>query len=178
MEFQLSRCVNEKEHADEEVLYKHWHYYRENEQWVLLPHPKEILPHTITLHPPNFTCFLTPWGDKHSPFLRLTNILPSDRNKLNLDSSLKWAIFHCSSVYTICSLAKSRRTFWFFFEIKVLRHGIRATIFSLFNLRETVFLEIGFPVYSQNAREVDVAVSKRFFNDILTIIRSSHLVVI
>ena len=51
---------------------------------------------------------------------------------------------------------------------------MRATNFSLFHLRETVFLEIGFPVCSENAREIDVAVSK----DILTIIRSSCLVVI
>ena len=76
------------------------------------------------------------------------------------------------------SVAKSIRTFWFFFEIKYLRHGIRATNFSLFNLRKTVSLEIGFPVCTQNAREIDVAVSKRSFKDILTIIRSSRLVVI
>ena len=50
--------------------------------------------------------------------------------------------------------------------------------FSLFNLRETVFLEIDFPVSSQNKLEIDVAVSKRSFKDILTIIRSSRLVVI
>ena len=94
--------------------------------------------------PPNFTVFLTHWGDKRSSFLRLTNHLPSDPNKLNLDSSLKWTIFHCSSIHTICSVVKWRRNFWFFFEIKGLRHGIQAPNFSLFNLRETVFLEIGF----------------------------------
>ena len=47
--------------------------------------------------------------------------------------------------------------------------------FFLINLREIVFLEIGFPLCSQNAREIDVAVSKLSFKDILTIIRSSHL---
>ena len=50
--------------------------------------------------------------------------------------------------------------------------------FPLFNLQETVFLEIGFHVCSQNTREIDVAVSKRSFKDILTIILSSRLVVI
>ena len=39
------------------------------------------------------------------------------------------------------------------FEIKGLRHGIRATNFSVFILRETVFSEIGFSVCSQNARK-------------------------
>ena len=127
---------------------------------------------------PNFIVFLMHWKAKRSPFLRLTNLFPSDPNKLNLDSSLKWIIFHCSSVHRICSVAKSRRTFWFFFEIQGLRHRIRASNFSLFNLQETVFLEICFPVCSQNAREIDVAVSKLSFKDILTIIRSFCLVVI
>ena len=113
--------------------------------------------------PPNFTVFLTHWGGNCSPFLCLTNLLPSDPNKLNFGPSLKWTIFHCSSVHRICSVAKSRRTFWFFFEIKGLQQGIRVTNFSLFNLRETVFLEIGFPVCSQNTWEIDVAVSKRSF---------------
>ena len=128
--------------------------------------------------PPNFTVFLTHWGDKRSPFLRLTDLLPSDLNKLNLDSSLKWTIFHCSSVHRRCSVAKSRRTFWFFFKIKGLWHGIWATNFSLFILRETVFLEIGFPVCSQNAREKDVTVLKWSFKDVLTIIWFSRSVVI
>ena len=44
--------------------------------------------------------------------------------------------------------------------------------------KQFFFLEIGFPICSQNAREIDVAVSKRSFKDILTIIRSSSLVVI
>ena len=136
-------------------------------------------------HPPHyyaplqFSVFLTHWGDKRSPFLRLTNLLPSDPNKLNLDSSLKWTIFHCSSVHRICSAAKSRRTVRFFFEIKGLWHWIRATNFSLFNLRERFFfLESGFTVCSQNAQEIVVAVSKQSFKDILTIIRPSRLVVI
>ena len=103
--------------------------------------------------PPNFIVFLTHCRDKRSPFLSHTNLLPSDPNKLHIDSSLKWTIFHCSSVHQICSVAKSRRTFRFFFEIKGLRSVIRATNFSLFNLRETVFLEIRFSVCSQNARK-------------------------
>ena len=137
---------------------------------------EEIIPHTITLPLSNFTVFLTHWGDKCSSFLRLTNLLSWDT--LNLDSSPKWNIFYCSSVHRICSVAKSRRTIWFFFEMKGLRHGIQATNFSLFNQRETVFLEIGLPVCSQNVWERDVVVSKRSFKDILTIIRSSHLLVI
>ena len=55
-------------------------------------------------------------------------------------------------------MAKSRQTFRFFLEIKGFQYEIQATIFSLFNLRETVNQEIGFPVDSQNAREIDVAV--------------------
>ena len=69
--------------------------------------------------PPNLTVFLTHWGDKRSPFLRHTNLLPSDRNKLNLDSSQKWTIFHCSSVYTICFVTKPRQSFWFSLKSKV-----------------------------------------------------------
>ena len=139
---------------------------------------EEIIPHTIMIPTPNYTVFLTYWEDKHSPFLHLTNHLLSDSNKLNLDSSLKWTIFHCSSVHKICSVTKSGQTFWFFFEIKGLRHGIRDTNFSLFNQQETVFIEIDFPVCSQNAQHIDVAVLKQSFKDILTIILSSHLVVI
>ena len=136
-------------------------------------------------HPPlyyvpplNFTVFFRHSGDKRTPFIRLSNLLPSGPNKLNLDSSLKWTIFHCSSVHRICSVAKLKGTFWFFFAIKGLPHGIQATNFSLLNLQETVFLEIGFPVCLQNAREIDVAASKRSFTDFLTLIRSSRLVVI
>ena len=139
---------------------------------------EEIVPYTITFLPPNFTVFLTHWGEKRFPALRFTNHLPSDPNKLNLDSSLKWTIFHCSSLHRICSVAKSRRTFWFFFKINGLQHGIRATTFSLSNQREKGFLEIGFPVCSKNAREIDVAVSRLSIEDILIIIRSSHLVVL
>ena len=115
-------------------------------------------------------------------FIKLTLILPwkriSDPNKLNLDSSLKWTIFYCSFVHRICSVPKLRGTVWFFFDIKGLQHGIQATNFSLFDLRETVFLEIGLLVCSQNSREIDVAVSKQSFKDILTIIWSSSMVVI
>ena len=87
--------------------------------------------------------------------------------------------FHCSSVHSICSVAKSRWTFWFFlFLNERFATWNQATNFSLFNLRETVVLEIGFPVSSQNVQEIDVAVLKWSFKDILTIIQSSCLVVI
>ena len=89
-------------------------------------------PHTITLPHPNFTVFL----DQRSPFLRLTNLLPLDPNKLNLHSSLKWTIFHCSSDQ--CGEVKTNLLI--FFEIKSLWQGIWATNFSLFNLRETDWL--------------------------------------
>ena len=172
----MSLCVNEEEHAGEEVIYKHWHqYYNENEQWFLLTQKKSP-PHNYP--PPDFTVFFTHWEDNNSPFLLLTNLLQSDLNKLNLDSLLKWTIFYCSPVHTICSLAKSKQTFWFFFEIKGLRHGIRATNFSLFNLQETVFLKTGFPFYLQNTQEIKVAVLKRSFKTNLTIIWSSGLEVI
>ena len=126
----------------------------------------------------NFIIFLTNWGDKGSSFLHLPNLLPSDSNNLNLDSSLKWSIFHHSSFHRICSVTKSIWTIWFFFEIKGLQYGIQATNFSLFNPQETVFLNIGFCVCSLNAREIDIALYKRSFKDILIITRSSRLVVI
>ena len=65
-----------------------------------------------------------------------------------------------------------------FFKLKVCDMKSESLIFYLFYLRETVFLEIGFPVCSQNVQEIDVAVSKRSFKDILTIIWSSRMVVI
>ena len=139
------------------------------------PTPIEgIIPPPLRL-PPNFTVFLSHWGDKRSPFSHLTNLLPSEPNNLNLDSSLKWTIFHCSSVHRICSVAKSRRAFWFF---KGLQHEIRATNFPYLTYEKQFFLEISFPVCSQNSREINVAVSKQSFKDILTIIWSSCLVVI
>ena len=131
-------------------------------------------PHTIELPPPNFIVFLTHWGDKCSPFLHLTNLLPSDPNKWNLDLSLTWTIASLSARYALWRSQNEP----FDFYLKGLRHGIWATNFFLFNLRETVFLEIGFPVCSQNGREIDIVVLKRSFKDILTIIRSSRFVVI
>ena len=128
--------------------------------------------------PPNSTIFLTHWGEKRSSFLCLTNLLPSDPKNLNLDWSLKWTIFHCSFVHRICSVAKSRRTFWFSLKSKVCDMESKPLIFPYLNLWERVFQEIDFPVCSQNAREIYVAISKRSFKDILKIIRSSRLVVI
>ena len=38
-------------------------------KWTVGSTPaEEIIPHTITLSPPNFKVFLTHWGDKRSPF--------------------------------------------------------------------------------------------------------------
>ena len=145
-----------------------------NKKWALL---KKSSP--TPLRPPSkFHSFLN--ALRRLAFSIFTSYKPlTIRSKqVEFISSLKWTVFHCSSVHTICSVAKSRRTFWFFFEIKSLRHGVWATNFSLFNLRETVFLEIGFPVCSRNEREIDVAISKRSFKDILAIITSSRLVVI
>ena len=51
-------------------------------------------------------------------------------------------------------------------------------IFPYLTNEKQFFKRFGFPVCSQNAREIDGAVSKRSFKDILTIIRSSRLVVI
>ena len=136
---------------------------------------EEIIPHIITL-PLQFSWCIEEISVLY--FYILQTSYHQILNKLNLDSSLKWTIFHCSSVHTICSVAKSRWTFWFFFAIKGLRHGIWATNFSLFNLRETVFLEIGFPVCSQNAWEIDIAVLKqsfkRHFNNHLILPFGSH----
>ena len=52
------------------------------------------------------------------------------------------------------------------FKSKVYDMEFDPLIFSFFNIRETVFLEIGFPVFSQNAREINVAAWKRSFKDI------------
>ena len=134
---------------------------------VSYSHRRNHSPHHYAL-PLNFTVFLR---HECSQFLRLTNLLISD-------SSQKRTIFHCSSVYRICSVVKPRETFWFFFEIKGLQHGIRGTSFSLFNLRETVFLDSDIPVRTQNVLEIEVPLSKRTLKDILTIIRFSRLVVI
>ena len=51
---------------------------RENEQWVLLP-LKKLSP--TSLRPHQISVFLTHSGDKRYPFLRLTNLLPSDGKK-------------------------------------------------------------------------------------------------
>ena len=128
---------------------------------------EESTPPTITLPPPNFTVFLMHWGDKCFPFLRLKNLLPSDPNKLNLDSSLKWTIFHCSSVQTICSVAKSRQNFLFCFEIKGLW-----LIFPYLTYEKQFFKRLAFLF----AHKMHIAVSKRSFKDILTIIQSSLVI--
>ena len=130
-------------------------------------------PHHYALCP-NFTVFKTDWVVKHSSFLRRTNLLPSDPKKLNLDSSLKWNIFHCSCVHRMRSVAKSRRTFWFFFEIKGCNLESIPLIFPYMTYEKLFFLRLTFPF----AHKMDVAVSLRSFKDILTISQSSSLVVI
>ena len=56
----------------------------------------EIMPNTITLPPPNLTLFLVHRGECHSLGLHRTNLLPSQPNRLNFDSSLKWTQSHWS----------------------------------------------------------------------------------
>ncbi|KAJ8878794.1 hypothetical protein PR048_019380 [Dryococelus australis] len=56
-------------------------------------------PHTITLPPPNFLVGTIHSGRSRSPGRRHTHARPSDRNNLNLDSSLYRTDFHCSSVH-------------------------------------------------------------------------------
>ena len=154
MEFQKSFWVNEEDYAGKEFLYKTEASILPWKQNMGPTPADEIIPYIITLPLPNFTVFLRHWGDKHFPFLRLTNPFPSDTNKLNLDSSLKWTAFHCSSVPPGCAMWQSQdEPFHFSLESKVFRHGIRAINLSLFNLWEAAFQDIGFRICSQNVQE-------------------------
>ena len=56
---------------------------------------------TITLPPPNLNPLLVHWGESHSLGMRRRNLLPSQLNRLNFDSSLKWTQSHCSSIHMI-----------------------------------------------------------------------------
>ena len=103
----------------------------------------------------------------------LTNILPSDPNKLNLDS------------YSTVPLSTGYALWWsqdehldFSLKSKVCDMESELLIFPYLTYEKQFFLVIGFPVCTQNAQEIKVAVLKWYFKDILTIIRSSCLVVI
>ena len=138
---------------------------------------EEIIPNTITLPPPNFTVFLTHFEEISIPYF--TSYKPftigSKQVEFRFIAKLNPIPLILCPHDMLCGEVETNLLI--FFEIKSLRHRNRATNFSLFNLWETVFLEIGFPVWSQNAWEID-AVLKWSFEDILTIIRSSRLGVI
>ena len=74
----------------------------------------EIIPNTITLPPPNLTLLLVHCGEYRSLGLRRINFLPSQPNRLNFDSLLKWSKSNCSSVYTTCSVANFSRLIFSF----------------------------------------------------------------
>ena len=135
---------------------------------------EEIIPHHYA-PPPNFTVFLTHWGDKRSSFF----VLPSDPNKLNLDSSLKGTIFHCSSLLTIYALRRSQdEPFDFSLKSIVCNMESEPLIFPYLNYEKPFFWWLAFLFAHKNAREIDFAVLKRSFKDVLTIIRYSRLVLI
>ena len=77
---------------------------------------------------PNFS-FLERIEENSDPYFYM--LQTSYQNKWNLDSSLKWTIFHCSSVHRICCVAKSKQTFWFFFEIKVFGMELEPLFFLI-----------------------------------------------
>ena len=136
---------------------------------------EEIIPHTINL-PLQISVFLTHWGDKRSPFFTSYKPLAIRSKQVKFRFITKGnhiPLFLCSTSYALWRSQDEPFDFY-----KGLQHRIRATNFSLLNIRDAVFLVIGFAVCSQKAREIDVAVSKRSFKAIFTIIRSSCLVVI
>ena len=53
----------------------------------------EIMPNTITLPLPNLTLLIEHRVEYRSLGLHRTNLLPSQPNRLNFDSSLKWTLF-------------------------------------------------------------------------------------
>ena len=60
---------------------------------------------------------LVHWGEHRSLGLHWTNLLPSQPNRLNFDSSLKWTQPHCSSVQMTCSMANFNHLICFFLEM-------------------------------------------------------------
>ena len=68
--------------------------------------------------------FIVHWGKYRSLELCQTNLLPSQPNRLNFDSSLKWTQHHCSSVHLTRSMANFNRLILLFFRIVRLRKCI------------------------------------------------------
>ena len=77
----------------------------------------EIMPNTTTLPPQNLTLLLVYWGEYFSLGMLRTNLLPSQPNRLNFDSSLKWPQSYCSSVHMTCSEANFNPLILFFLEM-------------------------------------------------------------
>ena len=75
------------------------------------------MPNTISLPPPNSTLLLMHWGEYRSLGLRRMNYRPSQPNRLNFDSSLKWTRPHSSSVHMMSSEANFSRFILFFLEM-------------------------------------------------------------
>ena len=81
----------------------------------------EIMPNTITLPLPNSTLILLHWVKYRSFGRRRTNLIPSQSNRLNFDSLLKWTQSHCSSVHMKCSMTNFNRHILYFFRNVRLR---------------------------------------------------------
>ena len=56
---------------------------------------------------------LIPWGKYCSLGLHRMNLLPSQLNRLNFDSSSKGTQFHCSSVHMMCLVANFNQLVFF-----------------------------------------------------------------
>ena len=77
----------------------------------------EIMPNTITLSPPNLILLFVHWGKCCSLGQCQMNLLPSQPNRLNFDSLLKWKQSHCSSIHMMCSVANFNQLILFFLEM-------------------------------------------------------------
>ena len=136
-----------------------------------------MMPNTITLPPPNLKLLLVHWGVYGSLGLRRTNLLPSQANRSNFDSSLKWIWSHCSSIYMTCSGANFNRFFSFFLEMKGFVEVNRLIKFISLSLQEIVCLNVLMPKLALALLEKVVAVESRSFFDSLPIHLSSLAVV-
>ena len=92
------------------------------------------MPKTISLPPPNLTLLLVHWGKYCSLGLRRTNLLPSQPNRLNSDSTLKRTQSQFSSVHMTCSEANFYRLILFVIEMK----GFVTDFFAMFIMYEQV----------------------------------------
>ena len=118
------------------------------------------MPNTITLPPPNLTLLLVHWGEYRSLGLHQTNLLPSQPNRLNFDSSLKWTQSHCSSVHMTWSVENFNRLILFFLGF------VEATwLFKFISLClwEIVCLDILMPRLALTLLETVAAVANRSF---------------